>query len=170
MDPRFPIGTYEPKHYTAEQKQRWLNDIQHLPRLLEQSVEQLDAFELDTPYRTGGWTIRQVVHHVADSHMNAFIRFKLALSEDNPTIKPYREEIWAEQADMNLPVNISITLLYALHQRWHYLLQHLTESDWERTVVHPQYGKTMTLWYMLGNYAWHGLHHVAHIQQAPLKK
>lgn len=167
-DHRYPIGKYEPLPFSQAQKAVWLADIQYLPRLLEMQVEHLDANQLETPYREGGWKIRQVVHHVADSHMNAFIRCKLALSNENPTILPYPEEIWALQADMDLPVNISITLLHALHLRWHYLLTQLPDEAWDRTIVHPQYGKTMTLWYLLGLYAWHGKHHVAHIQHAPI--
>lgn len=162
-DLRFPVGKYGPQPFSEEQLKEWLNDIKYLPQLLERAVEQLDEYQLETAYREGGWNIRQVVHHVADSHMNALTRFKLGLTEDNPTIKPYLEAEWAKLADVQLPVNISITLLHALHARWHQLLVHITDEQWNRTLVHPEHQQTFTLWYMLGLYAWHGKHHVAHI-------
>ena len=163
MDQRFPIGKYEPKPFSAEQKEKWLTDILFLPRQLEMAILNLDEQQLETPYREEGWTVRQVIHHVADSHMNAFIRCKLALTETNPTIKPYEEALWAEQSDYKLAVNISLTLLHALHNRWYDLLKHMKEEEWNRTVVHPQHNKQMTLWFLLGMYAWHGHHHTAHI-------
>jgi hypothetical protein len=163
MDPRFPIGKYEAKPFSAEQKEKWLTDILFLPRQLEMAILNLDEQQLETPYREEGWTVRQVIHHVADSHMNAFIRCKLALTETNPTIKPYEEALWAEQSDYKLAVNISLTLLHALHNRWYDLLKHVKEEEWNRTVVHPQHNKQMTLWFLLGMYAWHGHHHTAHI-------
>jgi DinB superfamily len=162
---QYPIGQYEPQPFSARQKQEWLQDIQFLPGLLEQAIENLDNYQLDTPYRPDGWTVRQVVHHVADSHMNAYTRIKLGLTEKNPTIKPYEEGEWALLRDVEtVPVNISITLLYALHTRWYAAIRDVPDDDWKnRTVVHPQHGKQMTLWYLLGMYAWHGKHHVAHI-------
>lgn len=163
MDQRFPIGKYEPKPFSAEQKEKWLTDILFLPRQLEMAILNLDEQQLETPYREEGWKVRQVIHHVADSHMNAFIRCKLALTETNPTIKPYEEALWAEQSDYKLAVNISLTLLHALHNRWYDLLKHVQEEEWNRTVVHPQHNKHMTLWFLLGMYAWHGHHHTAHI-------
>ncbi len=164
MDPRYPIGKYEPKPFSAEQKKKWLQDIQVLPQLLEMAIENMDAAQLNTPYREGGWTVKQLVHHVADSHMNAYIRFKLGLTEENPTIKPYEEQLWAELDDIEkVPINLSITLLYALHTRWHATILHLSDSQWMKTVVHPAANKQWTLWHLLGMYAWHGLHHVAHI-------
>src|ERR1700719_4195273 len=112
----YPIGKYEPKPYSEHQKQEWLNDIKFLPQSLENAIVNLDEAELLTPYRDGGWTVQQVVHHVADSHMNAYCRFKLGLTEDNPTIKPYDEAAWAVLNDTDkIPINISLTLLYALH-------------------------------------------------------
>lgn len=163
-DLRYPVGKYEPQPYSPQQLAAWLNDIQFLPQAIENAIHDLDEAQLQTPYRPGGWTVHQLVHHVADSHMNAYIRFKLGLSEDNPTIKPYEEKRWAEMADTkNLPVNISITLLYALHARWYELLKNITEKEFERTVVHPEHGRQMTLWFLLGLYAWHSKHHVAHI-------
>ncbi|MDO6430140.1 putative metal-dependent hydrolase [Flavitalea sp. BT771] len=163
-DLRYPIGKYEPQPFSEKLKEDWLNDIKFLPQLLENAILNLDESQLQTPYREGGWTIQQVVHHVADSHMNGYIRHKLGLTEDNPTIKPYEEKLWADMADVeNIPVNISITLLYALHTRWHSAISDLTLQDWQRKVMHPEHNKEMTLWYLLGNYAWHGKHHVAHI-------
>ena len=132
--------------------------------MLESAIENLDEKQLNTPYREGGWNVKQVVHHVADSHMNAYIRMKLGLTENNPTIKPYEEKDWAEMIDTkNVPINISITLLYALHSRWSEILKHLSPEQWNRTVFHPEYKKEMTLWYLLGMYAWHSRHHVAHV-------
>jgi hypothetical protein len=164
IDPRYPIGKYETKPFSEQQRQEWLNDIRFLPTLLENAIQNLDNSQLLTPYREGGWNVQQVVHHVADSHMNACIRFKLGLTEDNPTIKPYEENSWAHLSDsMNLPVNISLTLLHALHVRWMEVLNHISNEQFNRTVTHPEYQKTMTLWYLLGMYSWHGRHHVAHI-------
>src|ERR1700709_378040 len=118
IDPRYPIGKYEPQPFTEKQRNKWLIDLAQLPSLLEASILNLDEAQLHTPYRDGGWTVHQLVHHVADSHINAFCRMKLILSEENPTIKPYEESLWAEQADVKtLPINISTTLLHALHLR-----------------------------------------------------
>src|SRR6476661_2928411 len=122
IDPRYPIGKFQPKPYSDEQKKQWLNDIKYLPSLLENALLNLDEAQLDTPYREGGWTVKQLVHHVADSHINAYCRFKLGLTEDNPTIRPYEEKLWAQLKDTeNLPTNVSITLLHALHTRLHEL-------------------------------------------------
>lgn len=164
MDLRYPIGKYDPQPYSVKQKENWLNDIKFLPQSLENAILNLDEAQQETPYREGGWTIKQLVHHVADSHMNAYCRFKLGLTENNPTIRPYEEQLWAELSDTkNLPTNISITLLYSLHTRWYELLKNLKEDEWERTVVHPEHGKQMSLWFLLGMYAWHSRHHTAHI-------
>ncbi|HTM91785.1 MAG TPA: putative metal-dependent hydrolase [Flavisolibacter sp.] len=164
IDLRYPIGEYVPQEYSEELKEQWLSDIKFLPNATENAVHNLDEHQLQTPYREGGWTVHQLVHHVADSHMNAYIRFKQGCAEENPTIKPYDENVWANFSDVkNLPVNISITLLYALHQRWYEFLKHFSEKDWQRTLFHPGHKKQLTLWYMLGSYAWHGRHHVAHI-------
>ena len=163
-DPRYPIGKYEPQPFSQQQKEVWLADIQFLPRLVEQAIENMDEAQLATPYRDGGWTVKQLVHHIADSHMNAYIRFKLGLTENNPTIKPYEEKAWALLADNDLvPINVSITLLYAMHQRLHATIANLTDEQWERTVYHPASEKSMSLWFILGMYAWHGKHHVTHI-------
>ena len=164
IDPRYPVGQYVPKPFSEEQKEEWLADIRFLPQALENAVSNLDEQQLQTPYRDGGWTIHQVVHHVADSHMNAYIRFKLGLTEENPTIKPYEEKLWATTKDVeNLPINISLTLLFALHQRWYEFLKSFTDADWQRTVYHPEHRKSFTLWHLLGMYAWHCRHHTAHI-------
>lgn len=165
MDLRYPIGEYEPQPFSPALKRAWLQDIQFLPGLLEQAIENLDEHQLNTPYRDGGWTVKQVVHHVADSHMNAYVRFKLGLTEATPTIKPYDEKLWAELKDVEVvPVNISITLLYTLHTRWHAALLQLDDASWtKRAVFHPEHKKELTLWHLLGMYAWHGRHHVAHI-------
>ena len=164
MDPRYPIGKYIEQPFSEKELQERLLDIRSLPQLLEYSITNLDEKQLDTPYRDGGWSVKQLVHHVADSHMNAYIRFKLALTEDNPTIKPYDEKFWAEMIDSKIiPINISLTLLYALHARWSEILKHITTTEWDRTIYHPEHKKEMTLWYMLGSYAWHSKHHVAHV-------
>lgn len=164
IDLRYPIGKFEAKAYSDKQREEWLADIKFLPNAIEGAIQNLNEEQLNTPYRDGGWTVHQLVHHVADSHMNAFIRFKLGMTEDNPTIKPYDENLWVQHADVkNLPVNISITLLFALHQRWHEFLQSLTEPDLERTVYHPENKRLFTLWDLMGSYSWHGRHHTAHI-------
>lgn len=163
-DPRYPIGKYEPQPYDDHLREQWIRDIRFLPALLEQTVTDLDAAQLGTPYREGGWTVQQLVHHVADSHLNAYTRFKLGLTEDTPTIKPYEEKEWAKLADVALPINVSLTLLHALHTRWVAVLEGIPTGDWEtRQVVHPETGKHLSLWVLLGSYAWHGRHHVAHI-------
>lgn len=163
-DTRYPIGKYMPQPFSEKQLQDWLIDIRFLPQHLENAILNLDEKQLETPYRSGGWTVKQLVHHVADSHMNAYIRFKLGLTEENPVIKPYDESAWANLPDtQNLPVNISLTLLHALHTRWVEVLKGITREDWNRTVFHPEHKKEMTLWFLLGMYAWHSRHHTAHI-------
>ncbi|HEX8314992.1 MAG TPA: bacillithiol transferase BstA [Flavisolibacter sp.] len=163
-DLRYPIGRYEPKPFSIDVRDEWLVDIRFLPQALEHAVTNLDAAQLHTPYRDGGWTVHQVVHHVADSHMNAYCRFKLGYTEDKATIRPYDENLWATTADVkNLPINVSLTLLHALHQRWHEFLRNFTDEDYQRTIYHPEQKKEFTLWELLGSYAWHGRHHTAHI-------
>lgn len=163
-DLRYPIGKF---HFdgplTEEQKRKSLDDIVGTPANLRSAVEGLSPQQLDTPYRPGGWTVRQVVHHVPDSHLNSYMRFKLALTEEEPTIKPYAEDRWAELADTKqTPVDVSLTLLDSLHDRWVRLLRSLTPEEWKRTFRHPDLGP-MTLEKTLALYAWHGRHHVAHI-------
>lgn len=164
MDLKYPIGLFQPQPYSDAQRDEWLADVRFLPQAIENALLNLDEAQLHTPYRPGGWTVHQVVHHVADSHLNAYCRFKLGFTEDSPSIKPYDEKAWAQTADVEaLPVNVSVTLLHALHQRWHRFLQSLTGADLRRTVFHPEQKKELTLWDLLGSYAWHGRHHTAHI-------
>lgn len=168
---RYPVGREEEqqafkKKYSEELKNSLLSEIKMLPSSLEFAIQNLDSAQLETPYRPGGWTVQQVVHHVADSHMNAYVRFKLGLTEDNPTIKPYDQEAWANLSDTKkLPVNLSITLLYSLHARWFQFMEDMDESEWQRTVYHPEREMQLTLWDLLKSYAWHSRHHVAHILQ-----
>jgi hypothetical protein len=163
-DLRYPIGKF---HFegplTQDQKQKCLDDIEQTPSNLRAAVKGLSAEQLDTPYRPEGWTVRQLTHHVPDSHLNAYIRFKLALTEDDPTIKPYAEDRWAQLADtQTTPVEVSLTLLDSLHSRWIRLLRSLTPEDWKRTFRHPEMGE-VSLEKNLALYSWHGRHHVAHI-------
>ena len=163
-DLRYPIGEYEPQPFSDKQLKEWLIDISFLPQHLENAILNLDESQLNTPYRPEGWTVKQLVHHVADSHMNAYIRFKLGVTEENPAIKPYDEAAWALLNDTtNLPINISLTLLHALHTRWMEVLKGIVADDWNRTVYHPQHKKKITLWHLLGMYSWHGRHHTAHV-------
>ncbi len=163
-DLRYPIGRFEPpKTSTPELRARWLDEIEAAPARMRAAVEGLSAKQLDTPYREGGWTVRQVVHHVPDSHLNAYIRLKLALTEDEPTIKPYMEARWAELPDSRVvPISVSLTLLETVHERFMALWRSLTEEQWQRTFRHPEWG-TVTLSFHCALYAWHGRHHVAHI-------
>lgn len=162
---KYPIGKYQPQPFSESQLQQWLLDVKALPQLLENAILNLDAAQLNTPYREDGWMVKQVVHHVADSHMNAYTRFKLGLTEDKPTIRPYDEVAWAELKDsLELPINISLTLLHALHKRWHHILVNISVSNYQnKTVYHPGSKATFTLYSLLGMYSWHGRHHVAHI-------
>lgn len=161
---KYPIGRYEPQPYNEELKQEWIIAIRDLPQLLEYAITNLDEHQLDTPYREGGWTVKQLVHHVADSHMNAYMRFKLGLTENTPLVKAYDEKAWAEMNDSKvIPVNVSLTLLHALHNRWHAILEKISREEWDRNVIHSASNKEMTLWFLLGMYAWHSRHHVAHI-------
>ncbi len=163
-DLRYPIGKYIPQPFSNQQKEQWLLDVLFLPKAVEMAIENLDEAQLQMPYRPNGWTLVQLVHHIADSHLNAYTRFKLGLTEENPTIKPYDENAWSLLNDVqNVPINVSITLLHAVHERWYAAIKNLTDEQWQRTVVHPEHGKTMTLYFLLGMYAWHGKHHTAHI-------
>ncbi len=161
---RHPIGPFEaPAEITPEHIAGWIDAIEALPAQLRATVEPLAEAQLDTPYRPGGWTVRQVVHHVADSHLNSLMRFKWALTEERPTIKDYREQRWAELADAQLPVGPSLDLLAALHTRWVALLRSLDGDDWQREFVHPESGP-VALGVNVGIYAWHGRHHRAHVE------
>jgi uncharacterized damage-inducible protein DinB len=163
QDLRYPIGPADKRSpLTAGERAQRIDAIAVAPSQLRLAVNGLSDEQLDTPYRPGGWTVRQTVHHVADSHMNAFIRFRLGLTEDNPTIKPYDEGAWAELADMRLPVEVSLRLLEGLHERLAHMLQSLPSASFERQIFHPENGP-MTLDAVLSVYAWHGKHHTAHI-------
>jgi hypothetical protein len=165
-DLRYPTGpfTFDPD-INPEKRQHWIRRIAGAPEAMRTAVAGLDERQLDTPYRPGGWTVRQVVHHVPDSHVNAYVRFKLALTEDTPTIKTYKEAAWAEVADTaGTPVEVSLTLLEALHRRWVVLLESLSAKDFERPLNHPEHGR-IALDYLLQMYAWHGRHHAAQVME-----
>ncbi|MCU1229103.1 MAG: metal-dependent hydrolase [Acidobacteria bacterium] len=163
-DPRFPIGKYERRdELTTAERNALIDTIAAAPARMRDAVRGLSEEQLDTPYREGGWTVRQVIHHVPDSHLNSYCRFKLALTESTPTIRPYDEAAWAELPDSRItPIETSLTLLDSLHDRWTRLLRSMTEADFRRKLVHPENGE-MTLDTMVGLYAWHSRHHVAHI-------
>jgi uncharacterized damage-inducible protein DinB len=168
-DPRYPIGNFD-QNITVKKEMRreFISTIESLPSQLRKEVENLSEQQLDTPYRDGGWTIRQVVHHLPDSHISSYVRFKLALTEDNPKIKTYEEHLWAELQDsFKTPIDISLSLLESLHKRWAILLNSLTDEQFEKTFQHPEWGD-ITLSKTLALYAWHSKHHLAHITE--LKK
>ena len=164
-DLRYPIGkfTFEGEA-TAVQRRQQIELVANAPAALRAAVTGLTPDQMETPYRPGGWTVRQVVHHVPDSHLHAYARFKLALTEDEPTIKPYDEGRWAELGDTRIvSPSVSLALLEALHERWVALLRSMTSGEYRRTFQHPEYGRALTLDEALAMYAWHGRHHVAHI-------
>jgi DinB superfamily len=163
-DPRYPIGKCpRPDALDAQQLHSRIAILAALPENLRAAVDGLEGAQIDTPYREGGWTVRQLVHHVADSHMNAYVRTRLALTEDWPTIKPYDEKLWAEPPDAkSLPIEVSLELLDTLHRRWVALLEALTDEQWKRGYVHPESGRN-SLERVADIYAWHSRHHVAHI-------
>ena len=164
---QYPIGRYKkPESYTPAQMEEWIRVLEILPSWMDAFIENLDNEQLQTPYREGGWTIQQVVHHVADSHMNAYIRLKLALTENNPTVKPYDEKAWADTADTRLvPVNISTTMLHALHRRMVAVLKNMKADEWDRTYYHPEHKRDFPIWEIVALYAWHSRHHMEHIKQ-----
>jgi uncharacterized damage-inducible protein DinB len=169
-DLRYPIGKEEEQEefsggFDEQLKLKLISDIKFLPSHLEYAIQNLDEAQLETPYRPEGWTVKQLIHHVADSHINAYTRFKSGLTEDNPTIKPYDQDAWAKLPDTeNLPVNISLTLLHALHLRWINVMENMSDQDWMRTVHHPERKIELSLWQILKSYAWHSRHHTAHIR------
>ncbi len=166
MNLQYPIDKYFPRDYSVKLKNEWLSDIKLLPNKIENAIANLDEQQMQTAYRDGGWSVHQLVHHLADSHMNGYIRFKNGYAEMSPTVMTYEEKIWADFNDVkNLSVDISITLLYSLHRRWIEFILSFGEQDFQKTILHPEYNKNFTLWYLLGLYAWHGKHHVAHITQ-----
>ncbi len=165
-DPRYPIGKF---HYDGppsdEQKQALIGDIANTPAALRAAVQSLSPQQLDTPYRDGGWTVRQVTHHVPDSHMNAYVRYKLALTEYEPTIKPYAEDRWAQLEDSkSTPIEVSLALLENVHDRWVRILRSLKPDEWKRQFRHPEMGM-VSLEKSLALYSWHGRHHVAHVTE-----
>lgn len=165
QDLRYPIGTpkVQPK-LDARSRQQFISELAEAPALLRRVLAGLTDAQLDTPYRDGGWTVRQVVHHMADSHINSYVRVRLALTEENPTIKPYDEAAWAQLTDAStLPVEVSLQLLEGIHQRLVNLLRSLPEEKFARTFLHPERGP-MTLDANVALYAWHGRHHAAHIE------
>ncbi len=166
MDPRYPIGKYEqPKEVTPAARKQAIEEIAAAPAKMRAAVKGLNDAQLDTAYREGGWTARQVVHHVADSHLNAYVRLRLALTEDEPTIKPYAEGSWAELPDAkSAPVEVSLAMMDSLHDRWVRLLRTLSDGDYAKTFRHPEHGVRTVDW-LLFLYTWHGKHHTAHITQ-----
>lgn len=163
-DPRYPVGKFERRDLLMpEERREQIDAIAATPARMRAAVAGLSDAQLDMPYRDGGWSVRQVVHHVPDSHINSYCRFKFALTEENPTIKAYDEATWATLSDYKeTPVETSLTLLESLHDRWVRLLRSMTDADFRRTLNHPEHG-TLTLDAMLGLYGWHGRHHVGHI-------
>jgi hypothetical protein len=164
---KFPVGKFQaPEIFTTDLLQQNMQELATLPQKLKDAVAGWSEEQLDTPYRPGGWTIRQVIHHLADSHMNGLSRIKLALTEENPTVKPYHEDLWAELADSKLmPVEPALQIIEGVHAKWVMLLQHIHGEQWQRVFTHPQHGKTFTIAYQTAMYAWHGKHHLAHITQ-----
>ncbi|NOT73835.1 MAG: putative metal-dependent hydrolase [Cyclobacteriaceae bacterium] len=164
IDPRYPIGKFEPKEsYSMEDVSKNIDRIASLPAKLENAVRGLNDAQLDTPYRDGGWTVRQVVHHVADSHMNAYIRYKWTLTEDNPVIKAYFEKEWAVTPETSAPIALSLPLIHSLHSKWIVLLKGLKKEDLRKEFTHPETKKQVPLDRLTATYAWHGEHHLAHI-------
>ncbi len=167
-DLRYPTGTFTfDPDVTPEKRAKSIAAIREAPALMRAALQGLSDKQIDTPYRDGGWTPREIAHHVAESHMNAYIRFKLALTESNPTVKPYDENLWAKTADVaREPAATSIALLESLHTRWVTVLETMTPEDFTRTVFHPEHKRKMSLDELLQMYAWHGRHHAAHIAAA----
>lgn len=164
---RYPIGKYTvPENITQDQISAWIDEIASFPAKLRATVSGLNEQQLDTPYREEGWTLRQVVHHIADSHMNAYIRYKLAMTEQGPVIRSYDEKKWAEcEEARTADPNISLELIETLHKRWALFLRSLKHEDFERTYIHPEHGKVFSLKNVTGMYVWHGKHHLNHILQ-----
>lgn len=164
---KFPIGKFEkPTTITKDDLLNWISEISTFPSRLKNEVNHLTNEQLNTQYRPEGWTIRQVVHHCADSHMNSLIRLKLTLTEEKPTVKPYYEERWAELADSkNMPIEPSLKVIEGIHERWTVLLNNLSESDYSKIFIHPEHGKAFRIDENMGIYAWHCNHHLAHITE-----
>lgn len=168
---KFPIGKFKaPEKIIIDQLEQWIDEISAFPSKLNLEVIHLSDQQLDTPYRPNGWTIRQVIHHCADSHMNSFIRLKLALTEEQPTIKPYFEERWAELVDTkHMPIQPSLKILEGVHERWTALLKNLNKDDHQRIFIHPEHGRKFSIDENVGIYAWHCKHHLAHITETKKK-
>jgi hypothetical protein len=164
---RYPIGTFQyPENVDAHNITSWIADVETLPAKIREAVAGLSEEQLETPYRPDGWTVRQVIHHVADSHMNAYIRWHWTLTEDTPVIKAYHEKLWATLPDgQNAPIELSLALLDALHARWIYLIKSVSDEQLSLQFTHPETRKDISLRFVLGMYAWHGKHHTAHITE-----
>ncbi len=162
---KYPIGRFQsPKTFTPQLLKKWIDQIDLLPTKLSEVVRDWSDEQLDTPYRPGGWTVRQLIHHIADSHLNSYLRFKWALTEDNPTIKPYDEKAWAKETEASTaPVGVSLDLLAALHRRWVLVMKNLSDPDLERCYIHPEMGTAIPLNVNVAHYAWHSEHHLAQI-------
>jgi hypothetical protein len=168
---KYPIGKFKiPESITAEAIQESISQIKAFPANLFTAVSKLSVPQLDTPYRPGGWTVRQLVHHCADSHMNAFIRYKLALTEENPTVKPYDEALWANLADAALAVETSLAIIKAIHLKWGVLLDSMKPEDFRKTYFHPEKKRSQNLEEVTLMYAWHSQHHLAHIQHLAMRE
>ncbi|MCI4667128.1 MAG: putative metal-dependent hydrolase [Bacteroidia bacterium] len=163
---KYPVGKYQaPEIIDASQRESWMMELDAFPAKFRQLAESLTADQLNSPYREGGWTGRQVIHHVPDSHMNAYLRFRWALTEDNPMIKAYDEQAWAMMTDyQNMDISASLNFLDSLHKKWVQVQSHMDEKDWLRTYRHPEDGKTYRLDQVLGMYVWHGNHHFGHLK------
>jgi len=161
---KYPIGQFKaPENFSGEILENYISIIESFPKKLKLEVENLTKVQLDVPYRPEGWSVIQVVNHCADSHMNALIRVKLALTEETPIIKPYRQELWGELADGAMPIHFSLNILEGVHARWVVLLRSLSDEQWKRGFIHPEKGKELSLKEAAGSYSWHCEHHLAHV-------
>lgn len=161
---QYPVGKFQaPATFEVGNIDLWIQDIADLPAILNGKLENVLEQQLDTPYREGGWKVRQVVHHIADSHMNCFVRFKLALTENSPVVKTYDEAAWAEMPDSNGDIKASLQIIEGIHTRWTILLKSMKQDDFYKTITHPELGE-VTLFQLLALYSWHSKHHTAHIQ------
>ncbi|OYD44114.1 metal-dependent hydrolase [Sphingobacterium cellulitidis] len=164
---RYPIGKFsQPEHINQETIDSWIKTIAKFPEYLRNEIQKLQDKDFELTYREDGWTIRQLIHHCADSHMNSFIRFKLALTEDTPTIKTYKEDLWANLPDSNMPIESSMKILDGLHQRWATLLSNLSQQDLKKQFRNPESNKMISIETAIGIYAWHCNHHLTHIINA----
>ena len=171
MDPRYPIGKFTPpQDITPALRTQAIDTIAELPAKFRAAVNGLKYTQLDAPYRDGGWTVRQVAHHVPESHMNAYVRLKLALTEKEPTVKPYDEALWAKLPDAKLPIDVSLDLLDSLHERWVRVWRALQPAEFARTLRHPDHPNLLTVDWLLFLYAWHGRHHTAHVTELRKQK